>query len=524
MSSWRSKLTCYPFFRRIFVAGIVFSVLHGANVFAQEYTDITRYGTSNAFVRPGLVTGDDLKQAFREHRSDYEKVLQETNWPGNFDDLFSAVASGNFSEAKFPIGYTFDWQAIRKNGVAQPTDPVRWAGQAPFDGFEFRFESNGQRHHFVVPKACGNLSLVSMEPIPEPEIDLNALVPSLRIHAPNKCVGVNVTVDVMISDSMPEGATLDFTVTRPNGQSETLNPTTAGGSYRWQGPLEGDIGVYTFNAAVNTSAGKTRTASEQINIESCEPTCNLIVVPPAADPTPKAGRASMGIDLCKSSALTGALTSRTVMIYHTPLDGTEQLIETLSLSDACRTSYTLEEYGSYRFESEVKDDRGMSSSCEAEYTLVKPEGELLPFFTVFGGNERRWRSQKPGEDDPNFLYDRSAALVGGTIGIMYAMSDHFAVFGQGGVAPNLRDPENTSIFADVGANILFGRGYFGAGVGMIDFNHEHTRDSSFFVHGGFNLTDRLQLNIEGRAFMITHLDMIHDNFAYFAGIRYFWTK
>lgn len=488
---------------------------------AQQYTDIRQLGTSNAFSRPGPANGEDLRALFRQYRADYETVLREANWPGNPDDLFRAVEEGSFGEAQYPVGHTFEWMAVRKSGVAQPTRPVRWAGSAPFDAFEIRFESNDQEHRFLIPKACGNLALVDMRPA-VPAFDLDALVPDIRIQAPNQCIGVNVTVDVTTPTAMPEGATIELTMTRPNGQEETLRPTAAGGGYRWQGTLD-DAGAYTFSAAVNTSAGRTRTTTERINIEPCEPTCNLQLTPPPADPAPRPGRASIGIDMCQSSAQVGSLARRTVRVHHTPVGGPEQLIETLSLDDACSTSYVLPEYGRYRFEGEVEDDRGMTSSCEAEYTLLESDGRLLPFFTLFGGNERRWRAAPAGNDDPDFLFDRSAPLVGGTVGIMYPTSERFAIFGQGGVAANLRDSENTSLFADFGVNLLLDGGYFGGGVGVWDFNNSDTVDGSIFVHGGFDLSERLQLNIEGRLFM-DMLDMIHDNYVYLAGIRYFWTK
>jgi hypothetical protein len=486
---------------------------------AQEYTDIRRLGTSNAFSKPGPQSREDLQGIFQQYREEYTQILRDTNWPGDPADLFRAIDEGSFDEAQYPVGHTFEWMAIRKGGVPQATGPVRWAGSEPFEAFEILFESNGQRHRFLIPKACGNLALIDMRPV-EPEIDLAALVPAIRIQTPNQCTGVNATVDVTTSTAMPEGATVELTMTRPNGQSETLRPSPAGGGFRWEGTLD-DAGTYSFSATVNTSIGPTATTTERVSIETCEPTCNLSLTPPPMDPTPKAGRATIGVDMCQSAAIVGSLTRRTVGVYHTPIDGTEQLIETLSLDDACSTEYLLPEYGGYRFAGEVEDDRGVTSTCEANYTLLKPEGELLPFFTLFAGNERRWRH--PDESDPEPFEDRSAPLVGGTVGIMFPTGERFAIFGQGGVAANLRDSENTSLFADFGANVLLDGGYFGGGVGVWDFNHGDTVEGSLFVHGGFDLSDRLQFNIEGRLFL-GMLDMIDNNYVYLAGIRYFWTK
>lgn len=519
--------------RVVALLGLVLLVGASAPALAQEYTDIRRLGTSSAVSKPGPSNGEELKAIFRQYRSDYEKVLSDTGWPGNPEDLFRAVENDQFGEAQYPVGHTFEWMAVRKRGVAQATGRIRWAGADPFEAFEIRFESNGQEHRFLIPKACGNLALVEMREA-RPEFDLPGLGPQLRVQAPNSCTGVNVTADVTIRGGLPAGTSLKVTVTRPNGQSETLNLTQAGQGYRWEGKLD-DAGSYTFSATVDTPIGSTETTTERLNLEPCQPTCNLQLTPPPMDPTPKRGKSSLGIDMCSSAARVGSLTSKTVQIFHTPVDGPEQLVETMSLDAECSARYLMLEYGTYRLAGEVEDDRGMSSTCQADYTLVQPERKLEPFFTVFGGNERRWRAEanaaalasataKQIADNAHFLFDRSAPLFGGTVGISYPFADGGAsVFGQGGVAINLRDSENTSIFADIGLDKNFEGGFIGGGVGIWDINNGDTRDGTFFVHGGFNLSEQVQFNIEGRLFM-DMTDMIDNNYVYLAGIRYFWTR
>jgi hypothetical protein len=502
----------------------------------QQYTDITRLGTSSAISRPGPRNGDELKRIFQRNRADYEKVLRDANWPGNPEDLFRAVEAGSFSEAQYPVGHTFEWMAVRKRGVAQPTRPIRWAGADPFEAFEIRVESNGQMHRFLIPKACGNLALVAMGPT-EAQLReeterarIAALTPALRVQAPNQCTGANVTVDVSIPGGMPQGGTLQLNLTRPSGQRETLTATQAGGGYRWQGKLD-DAGAYTFTAVVDSPLGRSREASERINLDPCQPTCNVTLTPPPADPAPKKGKASIGIDTCSSAARTGSLTTRSVKIHHAPLDGPEQLIETMSLDTACSSSFLLPEYGTYRFEATVTDDRGMSASCQADYTLVKPETKIDPFFTAFVGKERRVREHDVATGDlatddttDTFLSGRCAPLFGGTVGISFPFADGGAmVFGQGGVAINARDGSNTSAFADVGINKNFGGGYLGFGVGVWDFTHSDTIDGSLFVQGGFNISEKLQWNFEGRLFT-SSLDEIENNYAFFGGIRYFWKR
>jgi hypothetical protein len=235
--------------------------------------------------------------------------------------------------------------------------------------------------------------------------------------------------------------------------------------------------------------------------------------------------------MCSSAARVGSLTSKTVQIYHTPVDGPEQLVDTLSLDTECSASYLMPEYGTYRLAGEVTDDRTMSSTCQADYTLVEPERQIEPFFTIFGGKERRVRDFDSATGDladsnatETYSSGRCAPLFGGTVGLAVPFADGGAqFFGQGGIAINTRDSSNTSGFADVGIDKNFEGGYFGGGVGVWDFTHSDTVDGSVFLHGGFDLSDRLQFNIEGRLFM-SELDAIENNYAVLGGIRFFWTR
>ncbi len=486
----------------------------------KSYTDIRRLGTSNAISRPGPQSGEELKRVFQTNRADYERVLREASWPGNAEHLFRAVESGSFSEASYPVGHTFEWMAVRRRGVAQPSPPIRWAGADPFAAFEIRFESNDRAHRFLVPKACGNLALVDMREVEPPSTRVPE-PPALRVQSPSSCTGANVSVDVSVPGGIPEGGRLQLAMLHPDGRREELRASEAGAGYRWQGKLD-DAGAYSFTAFVDSPAGPGAETTERITLEPCPPTCGIQLAPPPADPSPRRGKASIGIDMCSSAARAGSLAGRSVRIHHTPADGPEALVETLSLDPECRASFLLPEYGSYRFEGTATDDRGMNAACQADYSMDEPERRLDPFFTVFGGNERRWR---PGiEAEPDSLTDRSAPLVGGTIGLAYPIAGGAAsLFGQGGVAINLRDSDNTSIFADFGIDRNVGRGYLGGGVGVWDVNHSDTFDGTVFVHGGFNLSERVQWNFEGRLFL-SMLDEIDNNYLYSTGIRYFWKR
>jgi hypothetical protein len=76
-------------------------------------------------------------------------------------------------ECQFQPGATLEWMAYRPNlnrGNRTPgrIERFRWAGRSPFQAFLFRVTNNNRTYTFVVPKICGNLSLMSMSELPRP--------------------------------------------------------------------------------------------------------------------------------------------------------------------------------------------------------------------------------------------------------------------------------------------------------------------------------------------------------------------
>jgi hypothetical protein len=80
--------------------------------------------------------------------------------------LGATPADGVLLECDFPVGSTLEWMAYRPNigrGDRTPglINKFRWAGAKPFGAFLFRVTNSRGVYTFVVPKPCGNLSLMN---------------------------------------------------------------------------------------------------------------------------------------------------------------------------------------------------------------------------------------------------------------------------------------------------------------------------------------------------------------------------
>ncbi len=157
---------------------------------ADGYRNATRLGGSTSFYRPALTNVASLRvmAAGKGMADDIRKVLRDTGIPETGDAVVAMldggappVQGGSCSDATprdgvlvdcdFQRGATLEWMAYRPNmGKKDPTpgriDKFRWNGRLPFKAYLFRVTNNNRIYTFVVPKECGNLSLMSVQELP----------------------------------------------------------------------------------------------------------------------------------------------------------------------------------------------------------------------------------------------------------------------------------------------------------------------------------------------------------------------
>ena len=61
-----------------------------------EPIDVTRLGTSNSFVAGGAKSREEVQQFMSKNRKEVEALLLQKDWKGNPQDIFDAVANGDY--------------------------------------------------------------------------------------------------------------------------------------------------------------------------------------------------------------------------------------------------------------------------------------------------------------------------------------------------------------------------------------------------------------------------------------------
>lgn len=129
---------------------------------AQEYKKITRLGTSQSVCEGGVETAAQLQTFFANNPDKIRSILADSGWSGDADALLAAVANGEMTEKAFPVGTKLAWMGSKKNGKYVALPYREWAGKQSFAGFELNLKDSCRVYELAIPKACCNVSLISV--------------------------------------------------------------------------------------------------------------------------------------------------------------------------------------------------------------------------------------------------------------------------------------------------------------------------------------------------------------------------
>ena len=143
-----------------------------APAIAQDGTDgrehqVTRLGGTTRFSQP-LRTVDDLRAMVQANRSAIRSVMVMAGYGDVSAQLVDGFSVSEVTDTTITPGTRFLFMALKRGGAPAVLRNVRWAGRDSFDAFQFRVTAGGYVYSFIVPKVCGNFSLVSKVAAPVP--------------------------------------------------------------------------------------------------------------------------------------------------------------------------------------------------------------------------------------------------------------------------------------------------------------------------------------------------------------------
>jgi opacity protein-like surface antigen len=121
---------------------------------------VTRLGGTTRFSGPMRNT-NDLRAMVNTNRNEIGRVFAMVDLASISSQVIDALIAGNVTDTTVMPGTHMQWMALKRSGRPDVLRNVRWAGRNSFDAFQVTVSTGGYTYTFVVPKVCGNLSLVS---------------------------------------------------------------------------------------------------------------------------------------------------------------------------------------------------------------------------------------------------------------------------------------------------------------------------------------------------------------------------
>uniref|UniRef100_UPI0025B92999 hypothetical protein n=1 Tax=Luteitalea sp. TaxID=2004800 RepID=UPI0025B92999 len=154
----------------------------------REAHDVTRLGGTTRFYRGSLASAAGLRRMSTDPAmsASMRRLLTDAGAADVSDALLTALGRveenyvgvacmearpepGTVVECDVRPGESLEWMVFRPGGGAPAVvRNVRWAGRQPFRAYLVRVADRETSYTFLVPKDCGNLSLLSTQALAQP--------------------------------------------------------------------------------------------------------------------------------------------------------------------------------------------------------------------------------------------------------------------------------------------------------------------------------------------------------------------
>ena len=513
------------------------------NAFAQK--QMTKLGNPATRVTAPIKDAAALQKAFANKRTQalIQTVMDKAGLAALTPKVIEALTEGKFTTTTVAPGTTIRWMALRRGGKADIILDAVWAGKTGFDGFAFTIEDGVNIYSFVVPKACGNLALLTSSERPLPGCVNVAVARNCdRKEATFSATGAAISGDQVTK----------VTVLRDGSNVGEMLP---GGGFKLTLPIQ--PGRYTF-MATDKYGRQFGTCERELTLEAC-----VVAAPPPPPPPPAPtscgatltalpAKGGWNLNVDSSASGAGASPAAKAVVKLIGPDGnpvafsyggkSQTEVELKAPFQAATFFVPKAKPGTYtvRGLATPSNPKAEPRSCEA--TVVVPaEDDNLDWFTdgAFGKQRRQYElaakaplttTVEPGFCDP---------MLGFKAGPLFWFNGQRASFAPAaGVAMMFGDLgdydygdnnyNNVSVFLEAVVNYHFSpRGaYVGGGIGWWDvFDGDHNT-GAWVVNFGVPISSNAKGNQmhfigEGRIFM-TSPDGMSNNYQMWGGIRYIW--
>ncbi len=144
----------------------------------KKLREIGRYKFANV---NDTMPQEAMKAVLESHAADLKSGFEAAGYGDLYADFMDRMRQSSLVEKDLAIGEKMMWMLFRSQGKVKLVLDLEWAGTEPLPVYSMSIEKGDKYYEFIVPKSCGNVSLVKVEtlpsrapqPQPEQEEDIN---------------------------------------------------------------------------------------------------------------------------------------------------------------------------------------------------------------------------------------------------------------------------------------------------------------------------------------------------------------
>ena len=436
---------------------VVILILTSISSFAEtkKLKEIGRYTLVR--IKGQVPTSEVMKILVDRYAGDIKYGFDMAGYGDLYLPFMDQLKSSTFKEDTLAIGDKMMWMLFRSFRKVKIVKDLEWAGKEPLPIFTFTVVKNYKHYNFIMPRACGNISLRNVEEV-IPDATCNIQVDPVKAN-------LNDPISIDMSGSQ-NAKSMEIEVLGPDGTriaTKTLSPD----SPRWQTKFS-TPGEYTFRAKAVNSEGKTSTnfceAKTYINFPpicklwtSCIPCKDFVGHPITFDTS---NSTDPDGEVVKSDC---EITDESGNVVATNSDTTKPF----------SWEKIFEKPGIYTITAVVTDDFGAVSKPDS----VQIEVSQKRLFMLVEGF-------------PQWARGSYGPYLGARFGMLYQIvpATLDLVISAGGSVALKGEPWKSFISANALLNVNAGPAYFGGGLGF-DTKVKDTRKADVVLVGniGFNL-------------------------------------
>jgi hypothetical protein len=130
----------------------------------KKLTEIGRY----KFIplKAGMPTPEMLKIIAEKYADDIKSGFDLAGSPDLCLPFIDRLKQSAYTERQLAVGDKMLWMIFRSGGKIKVVYDLEWAGREPLPVCSFSIVMDGKKYELIIPIACGNISLQSVEPVP----------------------------------------------------------------------------------------------------------------------------------------------------------------------------------------------------------------------------------------------------------------------------------------------------------------------------------------------------------------------